>query len=102
MAQLRLDYEKFLAEDAEVIVVGPENAASFAAYFTNGVLTDTGTRRFTAFECATKVPSIRRHAIQQRLQSTDTIHGQITSHPPRITPIRARLLPSVRLTTTRQ
>ena len=33
MAQLRLDYEKFLAEDAEIIVVGPENAAAFASFW---------------------------------------------------------------------
>ncbi len=33
MAQLRRDYEEFAARDAAVVVVGPENAARFAAYF---------------------------------------------------------------------
>jgi peroxiredoxin Q/BCP len=33
MAQLRQDYDKFLAQDSEVVVIGPEDAASFAAYW---------------------------------------------------------------------
>lgn len=33
MAQLRRDYEKFLEQDTEVIVIGPESAASFAEYW---------------------------------------------------------------------
>lgn len=33
MAQLRQDYDKFVANDIEVIVVGPENAAAFARYW---------------------------------------------------------------------
>lgn len=33
MAQLRQDYQQFTARDAEVVVVGPEDAAAFAAYF---------------------------------------------------------------------
>jgi peroxiredoxin Q/BCP len=33
MAQLRQDYAEFLARDIEVVVVGPENAKSFANYF---------------------------------------------------------------------
>lgn len=33
MAQLRQDYDQFVQRDAEVVVVGPENAAKFASYF---------------------------------------------------------------------
>ncbi len=33
MAQLRLDYSKFKAEDAEILVVGPESASQFAKYW---------------------------------------------------------------------
>ena len=33
MAQLRRDYEKFLEQDTEVIVIGPENAAAFSEYW---------------------------------------------------------------------
>jgi len=33
MAQLRQDYSEFVARDIEIVVVGPENAAAFAAYF---------------------------------------------------------------------
>ena len=33
MAQLRQDYQEFIARDVEVVVVGPEDAKSFAAYF---------------------------------------------------------------------
>ncbi len=34
MAQLRQDYEKFQQRQTEIIVIGPENAAAFARYFT--------------------------------------------------------------------
>ncbi len=33
MAQLRDDYPEFEARDVEVVVVGPEDAAAFVAYF---------------------------------------------------------------------
>jgi peroxiredoxin len=33
MAQLRQDYEQFVQRDTKVIVVGPENAASFTDYW---------------------------------------------------------------------
>ena len=33
MAQLRQDYDNFLAQDTEVIVVGPEGATAFALYW---------------------------------------------------------------------
>jgi peroxiredoxin len=33
MAQLRQDYPEFVARDAEVIVVGPENAQAFRDYW---------------------------------------------------------------------
>lgn len=33
MAQLRQDYQQFIARDVEVVVVGPEDAKAFAAYF---------------------------------------------------------------------
>lgn len=33
MAQLRQDYAQFVARDVEIVVVGPEMAAAFAAYF---------------------------------------------------------------------
>ena len=33
MAQLRQDYDKFAAQDTEVIVVGPEGADAFANYW---------------------------------------------------------------------
>ena len=33
MAQLRQDYAEFVARDIEVVVVGPENATSFANYW---------------------------------------------------------------------
>jgi peroxiredoxin Q/BCP len=33
MAQLRQDIDKFTAQDAEILVVGPENQKSFRKYF---------------------------------------------------------------------
>jgi peroxiredoxin len=33
MAQLRQDYSQFTARDIEIVVVGPENASSFASYW---------------------------------------------------------------------
>ena len=33
MAQLRQDYDEFVQRGAEVVIVGPENAAAFAAYW---------------------------------------------------------------------
>ena len=33
MAQLRQDHDQFIARDVEVVVVGPEDAPAFAAYF---------------------------------------------------------------------
>ena len=33
MAQLRQDYQKFVEKNAEVVVVGPENAQGFKNYF---------------------------------------------------------------------
>jgi peroxiredoxin len=33
MAQLRRDYEKFVEREAEIVVVGPEKAEKFAAYW---------------------------------------------------------------------
>ena len=33
MAQLRQDYDKFVAQDTEVIVVGPEAAMAFSMYW---------------------------------------------------------------------
>ena len=33
MAQLRQDYAQFVARNIEVVVVGPEDAKAFAAYF---------------------------------------------------------------------
>lgn len=35
MAQLRQDYDKFQAQDAEVIVVGPEDKNAFSSYWKN-------------------------------------------------------------------
>jgi peroxiredoxin len=34
MAQLRRDYAEFVRRDAEVVVIGPENAEAFAEYWT--------------------------------------------------------------------
>lgn len=33
MAQLRQDYQEFVARNVEVVVAGPEDAKAFAAYF---------------------------------------------------------------------
>ena len=33
MAQLRQDYDQFIARDAEIIAIGPEDAASFRKYW---------------------------------------------------------------------
>jgi len=33
MAQLRQDYDKFLAQDTEVVVVGPDGPSAFANYW---------------------------------------------------------------------
>ena len=35
MAQLRQDFDKFTAQETEIVVVGPEDAASFSAYWQN-------------------------------------------------------------------
>jgi peroxiredoxin Q/BCP len=42
MAQLRQDYDAFVARDAEVIVIGPEGADKFAQYFGENDLPFTG------------------------------------------------------------
>jgi peroxiredoxin Q/BCP len=33
MAQLRQDYDRFVAQEAEVVVIGPEDAEAFANYW---------------------------------------------------------------------
>jgi peroxiredoxin len=33
MAQLRQDHDKFIAQDTEIVVVGPENASAFSLYW---------------------------------------------------------------------
>lgn len=33
MAQLRRDHEKFLEQDTEIIVIGPENSTAFSEYW---------------------------------------------------------------------
>jgi peroxiredoxin Q/BCP len=33
MAQLRQDYDQFTARDAEIVTIGPENAAAFRKYW---------------------------------------------------------------------
>jgi peroxiredoxin len=33
MAQLRLDYEKFVAQETVILVLGPEDAKAFASYW---------------------------------------------------------------------
>jgi len=38
MAQLRKDYQEFVQRGAKVVVVGPENADAFAAYFSKNDL----------------------------------------------------------------
>ncbi len=42
MAQLRRDYDKFIEQDTEVVVVGPEDARAFAAYWQIHKLTFLG------------------------------------------------------------
>ncbi len=42
MAQLRQDYAQFVDRDIEVVVVGPENAVSFASYWTKNDMLFTG------------------------------------------------------------
>lgn len=42
MAQLRQDYAEFAARQVEVVVVGPEDARAFAAYFEQNELPFTG------------------------------------------------------------
>ncbi len=42
MAQLRHDYAKFVERGAEVVVVGPEGAAGFLAYWRRGKLPFVG------------------------------------------------------------
>lgn len=42
MAQLRQDYDKFVAHDIEIIVVGPENASAFARYWADHQLPFVG------------------------------------------------------------
>ena len=38
MAQLRQDYDKFLAEDTELLVIGPEDAQKFQKYWSENDL----------------------------------------------------------------
>ena len=38
MAQLRQDYDKFLAQDTELLVIGPEDAEKFQAYWSENDL----------------------------------------------------------------
>jgi peroxiredoxin Q/BCP len=42
MAQLRQDYEKFNTRDAEIVVVGPEDAEAFGAHWEKEKLTYPG------------------------------------------------------------
>ncbi len=42
MAQLRQDHQKFVERDAAVVVVGPEDAAAFKAYWQKENLPFTG------------------------------------------------------------
>ena len=42
MAQLRRDYQEFVKRQAQVIVLGPENANAFAAYWRSHDLPFTG------------------------------------------------------------
>jgi peroxiredoxin Q/BCP len=42
MAQLRQDYQEFQRRDAEVVIVGPENAKAFADYWTKEELPFVG------------------------------------------------------------
>ncbi len=42
MAQLRHDYDQFVSRDVTVVVVGPEDAKGFAAYFQKEALPFTG------------------------------------------------------------
>lgn len=42
MAQLRRDYDKFAAQDTEILVVGPENEKSFSNYWQKHNLPFTG------------------------------------------------------------
>ena len=42
MAQLRQDYEQFRGRQAEILVVGPENADAFRAYFKSNDLPFVG------------------------------------------------------------
>ncbi len=42
MAQLRQDNDKFAAQEAKIVVVGPENERSFASYFKENDLPFTG------------------------------------------------------------
>jgi len=42
MAQLRQDYDKFTAQDTEIIVVGPDNAAAFLNYWQKNDLSFVG------------------------------------------------------------
>ena len=42
MAQLRQDYDKFVAEDTEILVLGPEGPDKFAQYWEKENLPFTG------------------------------------------------------------
>jgi peroxiredoxin Q/BCP len=42
MAQLRHDYDKFVAQEAEILVVGPENQEAFQDYWAKNSLPFTG------------------------------------------------------------
>jgi len=42
MAQLRQDYDKFTAQDTEIVVVGPEDANFFSAYWRDHKLSFIG------------------------------------------------------------
>ena len=42
MAQLRQDFDQFVERDVAILVIGPENAEKFAAYFSQNNLPFTG------------------------------------------------------------
>ncbi len=42
MAQLRREYDKFVAEDTQILVLGPEDAKAFSNYWTKHHLPFTG------------------------------------------------------------
>lgn len=97
MAQLRQDYDKFVAQDTEVVVVGPEIAAAFSMYWKQNNLPFIGLPdpTHTVLKCYGQEVSLFKFG-RQPAQVTIDKSGQVRfvhyGHDPSDIPANAEIL----------